>query len=33
MTRTQRRRNTANPTRDGKHHPICADKSKCEECK
>ena len=29
MTRTQRRRNTPNPTRDGKHRPLCL----CEECK
>jgi hypothetical protein len=25
MTRTQRRRDTAYPTRDGKHNPICID--------
>jgi hypothetical protein len=31
MTRTQRRRDTTNPTRDGNHHPVCTDKE-CEEC-
>jgi len=30
MTRTQRRRDTAQPTRDGKHNPICTDN--CEDC-
>jgi hypothetical protein len=29
MTRTQRRRDTANPTRDGNHKPLCL----CKECK
>jgi len=29
MTRTQRRRDTPNPTRDGKHNPVCIDE-KCE---
>jgi len=33
MTRTERRRDTPNPTRDGKHHPVCIDKSKCKDCK
>jgi hypothetical protein len=32
MTRTQRRRNTAHPTRDGKHNPICVD-PECVDCK
>jgi hypothetical protein len=32
MTRTQRRRNTIKPTRDGKHNPICTDQD-CEDCK
>jgi len=31
MTRTQRRRNTVHPTRDGKHHPVCNDPS-CKDC-
>ena len=31
MTRTQRRRDTQNPTRDGNHHPVCTYKE-CEEC-
>ena len=33
MTRTQRRRDTPNPTRDGKHHPVCIDPIKCLICK
>jgi|ETNmetMinimDraft_4_1059912.scaffolds.fasta_scaffold04728_3 hypothetical protein len=32
MTRTQRRRNTVHPTRDGKHNPICVDPD-CVDCK
>jgi hypothetical protein len=31
MTRTQRRRDTDNPTRDGNHNPVCEDGC-CEEC-
>jgi len=31
MTRTERRRDTAHPTRDGKHHPMC-NNPKCEDC-
>jgi len=31
MTRTQRRRNTPNPTRDGKHNPVCIDPG-CKDC-
>ena len=33
MTRTQRRRNTAHPTRDGKHNPVCPNPEECEECR
>jgi len=32
MTRTQRRRDTVNPTRDGKHNPVCIDPD-CKDCK
>jgi len=31
MTRTQRRRDTAHPTRDGKHNPVCIDPD-CNDC-
>ena len=31
MTRTQRRRDSAHPTRDGKHNPVCVDPN-CSEC-
>ena len=31
MTRTERRRNTAHPTRDGKHNPVCIDPN-CKDC-
>ncbi len=31
MTRTQRRRNTSQPTRDGKHNPVCVDPD-CKDC-
>lgn len=33
MTRTQRRRNTVRPTRDGKHNPVCEDPENCDDCK
>jgi hypothetical protein len=33
MTRTQRRRNTTHPTRDGKHNPVCVNPEECEECR
>jgi hypothetical protein len=31
MTRTQRRRDTVHPTRDGKHNPVCIDPD-CKDC-
>lgn len=31
MTRTQRRRDTKRPTRDGNHNPICIDQH-CKDC-
>ena len=31
MTRTQRRRATSHPTRDGKHNPVCIDPD-CSDC-
>ena len=31
MTRTQRRRDSAHPTRDGKHNPVCTDPN-CSDC-
>jgi len=31
MTRTQRRRDTVHPTRDGKHNPVCVDPN-CTDC-
>ena len=31
MTRTQRRRDTVHPTRDGKHNPVCIDPD-CNDC-
>ena len=30
-TRTQRRRDTSHPTRDGKHNPVCIDPD-CSDC-
>jgi hypothetical protein len=32
LTRTQRRRDTEHPTRDGKHNPVCINPD-CEDCK
>ena len=31
MTRTERRRDTESPTRDGKHNPVCVD-PRCSDC-
>jgi hypothetical protein len=31
MTRTERRRDTESPTRDGKHNPVCVDPH-CSDC-